>query len=123
MNKIAWLVLALYILQPITASAGHLHPEKYYQDRWCKAVHGAVVTIQGKEIDCLTDTHAIEVEFAGFKHYEAMGQALRYMRLSGRPRGGILFIVETPEGARFVDDTVRDIRYHRLPIDVWTVGP
>ena len=122
MKKIPLALLALTLLLfPFPALAGHLHPEKYYQERWCRAVGGSVATVQSKEIDCLTDTHAIEVEFAGFKSYEAVGQALRYMRLSGRDRGGILFVVEKPSDIRFVDETKKDIAAHGLKIDVWTV--
>jgi len=106
-----------------SAIAGHPLPESFFQKKWCDAHGGKVVTIQSKEIDCLTDTHAVEVEFAGFKHYEAMGQALRYMRLSGRDRGGILFILENPANVRFVEETKKDIRHHGLPIDVWTIRP
>jgi len=115
-------MLALMLI-PSLALAGHIHPEAWYQKKWCDAAGGKVVTIQGKEIDCLTDTHAVEVEFAGFKSYESMGQTLRYMRLSKRERGGILFIVETPDKMRFVDETVKDIMYHKSKIDVWTIRP
>jgi len=118
-KAIAGLFIAVLLLAG-AAQAKHVHPEAYYQKLWCDAHNGKAVTVQGKEIDCLTDTYAIEVEFAGFKHYEAMGQALRYMRLSGRKRGGILFIVGHGK-MRFVDETIRDISYHQLPIDVWTV--
>ena len=107
-------------LTPVAASAKHAHPEAYYQKKWCAEHRGEVVTISGKEIDCLTNTHAVEVEFAGFKCYEAVGQALRYMRLSRSERAGIVFIV-SPRTMRFVDETVKDIRYHQLPVDIWTV--
>lgn len=118
--RIVPLALTLTLLLLPTVQAGHLYPESSYQKKFCAEQGGKVVTIQRKEIDCLTDTHAIEVEFSGFKNYESMGQALRYMRLSGRERGGILFIV-APGTMRFVDETIKDIRYHGLPIDVWTV--
>lgn len=118
--RIALLALSLTSLLSHQAQAGHLHLESYYQKKWCEEHGGEVVTIQGKEIDCLTKTHAVEVEFAGFKSYEALGQALRYRRLSKMGRAGILFIVG-PGKMRFVDETIKDIRHERLPVDVWTV--
>ena len=116
------LFILFFFLFVSSGQAKHIHPEKYYQDKWCKAHDGvAGVWLGGKQIDCLTATHAVEVEFAGFKNYESVGQVQRYMRLSKRKRGGILYILESPELIKYVDETIKDINHHKLKIDIWTI--
>jgi len=88
----------IYILSFVgSAFAAHLHPEKHYQEHWCKD-HGGVteyVLVDKSRVDCLTDTHAIEVEFAP-KWKEAVGQALYYSIKTNR-KPGIVVISENPE--------------------------
>lgn len=46
-------------------------------------------------VDCLTDTHAVEVEFA-HKWKEAVGQAL-YYSIKTKHKPGIVVIIENPD--------------------------
>lgn len=83
-QRLSSLLIAI-ILIPVFAYAAHLHPEKAYQQAWCDSNDGVmeVVLSGGSRVDCLTETHAIEVEFAE-KWKEAVGQALYYGKKTGR---------------------------------------
>ncbi len=101
------LLLACWMMIGIgdIAHAGHIHPEKYYQQQWCSA-QGGVAEYRlddGTRVDCLTDTHAVEVDFAR-KWAESIGQALYYGLQTGK-RPGVLLILESPTS------------------DVWVISP
>ncbi|MEA4857895.1 hypothetical protein [Solidesulfovibrio sp.] len=102
--------------------AGHDQPEKYYQAIWCAEKGGAVETRPraGLRVDCETDTHAVEFDFAR-KWAEAVGQALAYGAATGK-RAGIVLILERAEDARYLDKLRFTIAAGNLPIDVWTMG-
>ena len=70
-------------------------------------------------IDDLTKKNAIEYDFTK-KWAEALGQALRFARLKNR-RGGIVFILSCDSDIEYVRESLKDIKYFRLPVDVWTV--
>ena len=70
-----YLNFALKLRQYIICFTSHLltkreHPEKWYQERWCREQGGQVeVVLPDKtRCDCLTDTHAIEFDFG---HHQA----------------------------------------------------
>ena len=67
--------LLLVALLPVVAGAGHKHPEKWYQERWCAENGGEaeVVLADRTRCDCLTSTNAVELDF-GPKWAEAIGQ-------------------------------------------------
>ena len=77
--------------------AKHLHPEKYYQNRFCSEIKCTTefYLLDKTRVDCLTDKYAIEVEFAP-KVYESIGQALYYSVKTGK-QPGIVLIIENPE--------------------------
>lgn len=71
----------------------HPHNEASYQHAWCSA-HGGVeeyVLSDRTRVDCLTDTHAIEFDFAD-KKYEAVGQSLHYAVMTGKKPGIVLIL-------------------------------
>ena len=85
-----WLILALLPF----AHAAHKHPEAYYQNKWCSNI-GGVQEYENKDytrVDCLTDTHAIEFDFAK-KWAESIGQSLHYARMT-KKKAGIVLIIE-----------------------------
>lgn len=95
--------------------------EAWYRDRWC-ADHGGIAPYRLPDntvADCLTDTHAIEVDF-GPGWYGAVGQALHYAAQSGR-EPGIVLILQRPAHSRYADRLGETIRSFALPIRVWTV--
>ena len=79
----------------LTATASAL-PESYYQDIFAAEVGGRteVTAGDGTRCDILTDSYAIEVDFAR-KWGEANGQSLNYGFQFNR-QAGIVLILEKP---------------------------
>ena len=97
------------------------HSEQWYTDRWCAAQSGdtgAVLPDQTRP-DCVTSTHAIEVDFAP-KFYEAIGQSLWYGFQTNK-QAGILLLVNPDDRGRYLYRLRSVIDNYRLPIDVWTI--
>ena len=71
--------LLLVALLPVVAGAGHKHPEKWYQKRWCAENGGEaeVVLADRTRCDCLTSTNAVELDF-GPKWAEAIGHSVLF---------------------------------------------
>ena len=95
------------------------HDEAYYQKIWCRKHDGdAEVTLADKtRVDCVTKTHAIEVDFAP-KWKEAVGQSLHYAYLTGK-KAGILIIVKKDHEKQYVKSLEKIINAYNLPIDVF----
>ncbi len=74
----------------------------------------------GTRCDGVTDSHAIEVEFAR-KWAVPIGQSLFYA-LQINKRAGIVLIVKNADERRFLIRLNSVIFANKLPIDVWTVG-
>lgn len=79
-----------------TAWGAHKHLEKKYQAVWCNAHKGAMeYKLPDKaRIDCLTDTLAVEFDFAP-KWAECIGQAIYYGKKTKRTPACVL-IMENP---------------------------
>lgn len=94
-------LVAVALLFPLLAEAS-LHPEREYQDAWCALAGGTreFVLPDRARVDCLTRTHAVEVDFAR-KWAEAIGQALYYSIETGKSPG-ILLIMEEEGDERFL---------------------
>lgn len=105
----------------IPAHAGHLHPEKYYQQKWCDEQGGQteVVLPDRTRIDCLTETHAIEVDFAN-KWAESIGQSLHYARMTGK-QPGVLMIIESESEMKHLN-RIQPLA-DQAGIDLWTTNP
>ena len=116
-------LIIFLLLIPCLASAKRLHHEKYYQDIWCTDQGGrAEVRMPDKtRCDCLTNTHAVEVDFAK-KWYEALGQSLYYSMQTGK-RAGILLIIEKPADLKYWLRLNSTIKHFDLPIDTWKIEP
>lgn len=99
-----------------------LYYEKDYQSAWCNLHCGQqeVILADKARIDCLTQTHAIEFDFAK-KWAESIGQALYYGAATNKKAGVVLII----------EDYNRDLKYlkrlqtvaSRYGITVWTMYP
>lgn len=113
----------ILFLSAIPAFAGHLHRERWYQDRWCSEQGGEteVVMPDRSRCDCLTNTHAIEFDF-GQKWAEAIGQALLYGAHTGK-RPGIALIIENEKEQKYINRVSRVIEEYNLPIDVFIIKP
>ena len=118
MRKIISITI-LVLLIPSLAWAKRIHPEKWYQERWCREHKGVMeyVLPDSTRCDCLTETHAVEFDFAD-KWAEAIGQALHYSTQTGK-RAGIVLILESEIDHKYWIKLNTTIRYLDLPIDVW----
>lgn len=97
MRRVFVLVLLLYVCG---ANAAHKLPERVYQKMYCP--YNAEVVLPDKtRVDCLTDSFAIEFDFAP-KWAEALGQALHYARMTGRTPA-IFLILENDSDMRYVE--------------------
>lgn len=108
----------LFLLVSATASA---LPESYYQDIFATEIGGRteVTAGDGTRCDILTDSYAIEVDFAR-KWGEAIGQSLNYGFQFNR-QAGILLILEKPSDRRHFIRVNSIIEHYDLPIKVWTI--
>lgn len=109
----------LLLVLPLALFGARLHPERYYQERWA-ADHGGECEVQmpdGTRCDILTETHAIEVDFAD-KWAEAVGQCLLYSMHTDR-EAGIVLIVEHRNDLRYLERLEAVIEEYDLPIEVW----
>ena len=125
MTRISLLVCLLFVLSACEEAPQKrpksLKGEKWYQALWCDEQDGrAEVPMADKtRCDCLTTTHAIEVDF-GRKWAEAIGQSLHYSRLTGKD-AGILLILKDDKDQKYVTRMRDNISYFDLPITVWTI--
>lgn len=106
----------MLLLIPSVAFAKHLHPEKWYVKNNCKGKIEARMP-DGKRCDCITETHAIEYDFAP-KFHEAIGQALDYSLQTGK-RAGIVLILEKPQDYKYWIRLNSIIHQNGLKIDTW----
>ena len=116
-------LILLILFIPVYAHSQTIHPEKAYQKAWC-AKNGGVtehVVSGGSRVDCLTDTHAVEVDFAR-KWQEAIGQSLYYGEKTGRTPA-ILLIMEKEDDKRFLGRLWYTIKKKGIYIRIWTIGP
>ena len=117
------IALAVLASCSVPAQAKHLHKERHYQEIWC-AQQGGILEVRlpgGLRIDCETDSHAVEADFAP-KWAEAIGQALAYAAATGK-QAGILLILERPTDERHLAKLHAVINAYALPIEVWTIEP
>ena len=71
--------------------------------------------------DCLTQTHAIELDF-GAKWYQAIGQAMYYSLQTGK-RAGVALVIEDPKDMKYWYRLNSTIAHHSLPIDTYLIEP
>lgn len=114
--------VALLLMIVSTALAAQKHPEKWYQQQWCTESRGTleVVLPDRTRADCITSTHAVEVEF-GKKWAESIGQSL-YYSLQTEKRAGIVLIVNNTKDLKYWYRLNSIIMQFKLPIDTWAVG-
>lgn len=115
------IICLLLTLVATSALAGHAHLEKEYQAVWCEQQAGQVEVIleDTTRVDCVTATHAVEVDFAA-KWAESIGQALFYALKTGK-EPGVLLILERPSDIRYQQRL--DAIAEEYGITVWTITP
>ena len=124
-----WLLVAIsaaiiggwmnYIAFPLNRSKPKT--ERDYQAKWCAAQNGRaeVVLKDRTRVDCLTETHAIEIDFAG--KWEAPIQALHYARLT-KKRAGIMIICRKKGDRRRFNRLRENIIFYKFLVDIWSVN-
>jgi hypothetical protein len=121
MKKTVMLLIFIFLF-PSLLLAKREHPERWYQEQWCKAHAGQVEMVlpDGTRCDCLTDTHAIEFDF-GNKWAEAIGQSAYYALQTGK-KAGVVLVLETVKDRKYWIRLNTTIQHFELPIDTWNVG-
>ena len=115
-----WIVLFLF---PILAYGGSRPGETWYQKVWCEGKGGKVEQRikDGRRVDCITKSHAIEMDFAN-KWPEAIGQAMDYAMLTNK-KAGIVLILTKPSDQQHWKRLQRVVTHYQLPIKLWKLGP
>jgi len=122
MKKSLTIIFAILYLVAFGVVTSYAESEAYYRDLWCEAANGQseVRNSDGTWTDCLTETHAVEVDFAG-KWYEAVGQSLHYALLTGKD-AGIVLIIKTEKDKEKHQNLLNVIKNNCIPITVWTIN-
>ncbi len=65
MKFMSMLIIFIMFFLPASVLAKREHPEKWYQQMWCKEHDGQVEVVlpDGARCDCVTETHAIQFDF------------------------------------------------------------
>ncbi len=113
--------LLLLLALASSLSAARLNTESYYQKIAAEKYNGQteVSMPDGTRCDIITETHAIEVDFAD-KWGEAIGQSLNYAFQSNK-RAGILLILEKESDEKHLIRVNSIVKHFDLPIDVLAV--
>ena len=121
MVKVALIIFLIFIF-PSMLLAKREHPEKWYQEQWCRQQGDQIeVVLPDKtRCDCVTDTHAIEFDF-GSGWAESIGQGLHYSAIS-KKKAGIVLILETMKDRKYWIRLRTSIQRFDLPIAIWSVG-
>jgi len=132
MRNLGRVLFSLYVLAALVfiflmasqASAARLHKESVYQAFWCNKMGGQIeyVLPDKSRVDCITSTHAIEVDFAN-KWAEAVGQSLFYSAATGKKAGVLLIIEDEDRDLRYIDRLAGAIASQCLNIKVWFIYP
>jgi hypothetical protein len=117
----AFTTFLLALTLTASLSASRLNPEAHYQDIAAKKYSGQteVVLPDGTRCDIVTETHAIEVDFAD-KWAEAIGQSLNYSFQLNK-KAGILLILESSKDEKHLNKVQNIIERYKLPIDILAI--
>ncbi len=115
--------LALFALLLAPALVMARPVESWYQKVWCEGVGGEIEhrLPDGRRIDCLTKTHAIEIEFAR-KWPEAIGQSLAYSMMAQK-EAGIVLLLNNKQEILYWERLNSVVQHYNLPIRLWRLGP
>ncbi len=98
----------------MSISAQAIENEDHYNRLFCEEMNGEAeyVLEDLSRVDCLTDTHAFEADWAdGLKVYEAIGQALYYAAETGR-LPGILLLIRKDNSEKYIRKVQRVIEVY-----------
>jgi len=114
---IVWIGAACSTIGPVLAQS-----EADFQRRFCHGMLQERTLPTGARPDCLSGTHAIEVEFTK-KWAEAIGQALHYAAETNL-KPGIILVCKKDESRclRHIFRAESTLSHWKLPITVWRCG-
>lgn len=120
MKRLAMTFIFMLCLQPAYANGGHKFYEKDYQTAWCQANKGSIEVIlpDKARVDCVTDTHAIEFDFAK-KWGESIGQSLYYAAVLNKNAGIVLILENGVKDYKYLERVKKVAALHN--ITVWTI--
>ena len=117
-------LLLLLILSISSFSSYAIENEDYYSKKFCNEISGQSEYVLNdlSKVDCLTDTHAFEVDWAdGMKVYEAIGQSLYYSSETGK-LPGILLLIRKENSEKHIRKVQRVNKFHDLDIKIMTLN-
>lgn len=105
----------------VQASDEKHQSERWYQAEWCQEHNGQAEAVLEDQTrcDCITATHAVEVEFAK-RWSQAVGQSLHYALKTGK-RAGIVLILARPSSEKYLHRLKAIVDHFTLPITVWVI--
>ena len=113
-------ISAFILIFFLSLSSNALEKEKYYSEMYCEELFGKVnYTLEDKsKVDCLTDTHAYEVDWAdGMKVYEAIGQSLYYASQTNK-KPGIILLIRKNNSEKHIRKVKEVINFFKLDINL-----
>lgn len=119
-------ILFLFVITGLAAFAQapkhHYYYEKDYQKKWCDAHNGSteVILADKARVDCVTNTHAIEFDFAK-KWAESIGQAQYYGTILNKIPGIVLIVEDVNKDMRYVE-RVRKVA-NKNGMTLWLMYP
>lgn len=123
MKKILFLVLILFSCTCLkSTSKSHIYLEKDYQKAWCDKNCGQreVLLFDKARVDCVTNTHAIEFDFAS-KWAESIGQALYYGEVLNKTPGVVLIVEDKIKDEKFIERFKTVAKKHCITL--WLMYP
>ncbi|PHR55833.1 MAG: hypothetical protein COA44_09330 [Arcobacter sp.] len=114
-------IFSIILLLLISLQAKNLHKEKVYQEHFCKKFGGITeYRLEDKtRVDCLIQTHAIEVDFAK-KWAESIGQSLYYASKTARKPAVLLIMEDEKRDQKYLDRLEHVSKTHN--IDIWIIN-
>ena len=115
-NKLYLLIILFFL----SFSSYAIEKEEFYSNIFCEELSGqSQFKLKDlSRVDCLTETHAFEVDWAdGMKVYEAIGQSLYYASQTGK-KPGILLLIRKDNSEKHIRKVQEVIISFNLPIEL-----
>lgn len=108
----------------LPVEAKRLHPEVEYQTYWCNKNNGIMeYKLSDKtRVDCLTDTLAVEVDFAN-KWAECIGQAIYYGKMTNRQPACLLIMENGEKDLKYLKRLRRSAYKKGVNMRTFTIKP
>ena len=105
--------------RPSVPSSPKTYSESFYQEQYAKKLGGRteVTMPDGTRCDILTDTHAIEVDFAD-KWAEAIGQSLNYAMQTGK-KAGIVLVLKDRGDEKHLERLREMARHYSMDVEIF----